>query len=117
MAPSTVPRLYHSTALLLPDAGSARVLGRDVVAVTPDADLLTLERALIREGIGRLPVVEDGVLTGIVTRKDLLRAEHGDAFEPLGVIHRFLRSAALRTCWTRDNSEANVATIIRPFVC
>lgn len=63
--------------------GHAPVTGfmaRDPITVTPDADLIDLERLLVRTGIGRVPVVEDGKLVGIVTRKDLLRAEHGEAY-------------------------------------
>jgi tRNA nucleotidyltransferase (CCA-adding enzyme) len=60
-------------------------MGRDVVSVAPDTDLLTLERLLTHEGIGRLPVIDDGRLAGIVTRKDLLRAEHGDAYLDRGI--------------------------------
>lgn len=55
-------------------------MGRDIVTVDPDRDLGELERLLATRGIGRVPVVEDGVLIGIVTRKDVLRAEHGDAY-------------------------------------
>ena len=52
----------------------------DPVTVSPDMDLQALERLLARAGIGRVPVVEGGKLVGIVTRKDLLRAEHGDDY-------------------------------------
>ncbi|MBE0475736.1 MAG: CBS domain-containing protein [Coriobacteriia bacterium] len=55
-------------------------MARDVVAVSPETDLGELERLMAQAGIGRVPVVEDGRLVGIVTRKDLLRAEHGDAY-------------------------------------
>ena len=55
-------------------------MARDPITVDPGADLLDLERLLVRTGIGRVPVVEDGVITGIVTRKDLLRAEHGESY-------------------------------------
>lgn len=56
-------------------------MNRAPVCVGPDADLPGLERILTREGIGRLPVCgPGGELAGIVTRKDLLRAEHGDAY-------------------------------------
>ncbi len=53
---------------------------REPVTVGPDLDLQALERLLARAGIGRVPVVEGGRLVGIVTRKDLLRAEHGDDY-------------------------------------
>lgn len=55
-------------------------MARDVITVTPDADLVELERLLARAGIGRVPVMENGQLAGIVTRKDLLQAEHGDDY-------------------------------------
>ncbi|HSK48538.1 MAG TPA: CBS domain-containing protein [Coriobacteriia bacterium] len=55
-------------------------MGREVVSVTPDLDVSELERLLATRGIGRVPVVADGKLVGIVTRKDVLRAEHGDAY-------------------------------------
>ncbi len=53
---------------------------RDPVTVAPDLDLFALERLLAKAGIGRVPVVEGDTLVGIVTRKDLLRAEHGDDY-------------------------------------
>ncbi|MBN1192948.1 MAG: CBS domain-containing protein [Coriobacteriia bacterium] len=55
-------------------------MARDPITVGPDTDMIELERLLVRTGIGRVPVVEGGVLTGIVTRKDLLRAEHGESY-------------------------------------
>jgi tRNA nucleotidyltransferase (CCA-adding enzyme) len=53
---------------------------RDPVTVAPDMHLPDVERLLARRGIGRLPVVEDGKVVGIVTRKDVLRAEHGASY-------------------------------------
>ena len=55
-------------------------MAREVVTIPPDQDLYAVESLLATRGVGRLPVVEDGTLTGIVTRKDLLRAEHGDEY-------------------------------------
>jgi len=55
-------------------------MARDPITVAPDADIQELERLLARTGIGRVPVVEAGALVGIVTRKDLLRAEHGESY-------------------------------------
>lgn len=60
-------------------------MSRELISVGPGADLPALERVLTREGIGRLPVLDDGKLVGIVTRKDLLRAEHGDAYLDRGM--------------------------------
>ncbi|MCK8114110.1 CBS domain-containing protein [Anaerosoma tenue] len=55
-------------------------MARQPVTVTPDTDLPELERLLVRTGIGRLPVVDGGEVVGIVTRKDLLRAQHGEMY-------------------------------------
>lgn len=55
-------------------------MAREIVTIEPDRDLHSIESLLATKGIGRLPVVEDGELVGIVTRKDLLRAEHGDEY-------------------------------------
>ncbi len=60
-------------------------MGHELVTVSPDADLTQLERLLATRGIGRVPVCEDGALVGIVTRKDVLRAEHGDAYLDQGL--------------------------------
>ncbi len=54
----------------------AQVLGgRPLVTATPDERLSALVDRMVHEGAGRVPVVrpEDGVLVGIVARKDLLR--------------------------------------------
>jgi len=55
-------------------------MAREPVTVDPTTDLDELERLLVRTGIGRLPVVDGGSVVGIVTRKDLLRAQHGETY-------------------------------------
>lgn len=56
-------------------------MARDITTVGPDTNLISIERLLATRGIGRLPIVSgDGGLIGIVSRKDLLRAEHGDEY-------------------------------------
>ena len=55
-------------------------MNRDMITVPPALTLGELETLLATRGVGRLPVVEDGAIVGIVTRKDVLRAEHGDAY-------------------------------------
>jgi tRNA nucleotidyltransferase (CCA-adding enzyme) len=55
-------------------------MARDPITVSPETDVDELERLLVRSGIGRIPVVKDGALVGIVTRKDLLRAQHGASY-------------------------------------
>ena len=52
----------------------------DVHTVAPDTPLSELQRLMIAEGIGRLPVVSHGDVIGIVTRTDVLRALHGSRY-------------------------------------
>lgn len=67
--------------------GHAPVTGfmtRSVPVLPPEAGLEALERLMSTEAVASVPVVADGRLVGIVTRADLLRAEHGDAYLSAG---------------------------------
>lgn len=55
-------------------------MGRDVITVARDTPLTELERLMAGRGIGRIPVLSGGRMVGIVTRKDVLRAQHGDSY-------------------------------------
>ncbi|MDQ0316700.1 CBS domain-containing protein [Amorphus orientalis] len=50
------------------------VMSRDVVQVGPDMSLADLVALMEKHGFRRLPVVENGKLTGIVARSNFLRA-------------------------------------------
>lgn len=50
---------------------------RFVLASTP---VVEIQRLMIEEDIGRLPVMEDGKLLGIVSRTDILRTFHGEDY-------------------------------------
>lgn len=52
-------------------------MSHDVVTIEPVTSLNEINELLVTHNIGRLPVVEDGHLTGIVTRTDLLKYLHG----------------------------------------
>ncbi|MGC7873588.1 CBS domain-containing protein [Desulfosporosinus sp. SYSU MS00001] len=52
---------------------------RNVVTVDSNATLDEVQRVMVQHDIGRLPVVEDGELVGIVSRSDVLRLVHGGA--------------------------------------
>lgn len=45
--------------------------------ISPDTPLPEIENLMVRYDVGRLPVMEDGELLGIVTRTDVLRQLHG----------------------------------------
>jgi H+/Cl- antiporter ClcA len=56
------------------DRPAVEVGSSDVVTVTSDQPLVVALRLLLDEGIGHLPVVDDGRLVGMCTRTDILRA-------------------------------------------
>jgi len=53
-------------------------MSRNVVTLTRETPLPEIERIMIERDVGRLPVLDDGRLVGIVTRSDVLRAIHGE---------------------------------------
>jgi CBS domain-containing protein len=55
------------------------VMTTDVVSVAPDTSFDEVTRALLERGIRAVPVIDDGVLVGVVTEADLVRtAEQRD---------------------------------------
>ncbi len=49
------------------------VMSREVIAVPPETPVTEVLRIMSARNIGRVPVVENGVLVGIVTRTDILK--------------------------------------------
>ncbi|HDP69564.1 MAG TPA: CBS domain-containing protein [Actinobacteria bacterium] len=52
-------------------------MSRNVLVVDPDRPVHEIQQILMEEGIGRVPVFDDGKVVGIVTRTDVLCALHG----------------------------------------
>ncbi len=52
----------------------AEYMTEGVITVSPRASVAEAHRIMVMHNIGRLPVMEEGTLQGIVTRTDLLRA-------------------------------------------
>jgi len=50
------------------------VMTTDVVSATSDTDVRYIARLFVEGRIGAMPIVDDGELTGILTRSDILRA-------------------------------------------
>lgn len=72
-------------------------MGTPPVTAPPDATLERLEATVAAHGVGRLPIVEDGRLVGIVTRSDLLGARHAAeaaASDPASRIHDRIEAQA-----------------------
>ena len=55
----------------------SRVMTSDVVTVSPDTDLDSARELLVTNNWRRLPVLEEGELIGILSRRDILRARFG----------------------------------------
>lgn len=46
----------------------------EIITATPDTTLEEIQRLMIENGIGRIPIVSKNKIIGIITRKDLLRS-------------------------------------------
>lgn len=53
-------------------------MSRKLTVAAPDTPLEEIERIIVEEDRGRVPIVKDGQLLGIVTRTDLLRVLYGE---------------------------------------
>ena len=65
------------------DLGHAPVKGfmtAEVLSVTASTTVSDVQKLMVEHDIGRLPVIEDGKLIGIVSRTDILRTLHGDDY-------------------------------------
>ncbi|HBY81334.1 MAG TPA: poly(A) polymerase, partial [Cyanobacteria bacterium UBA11148] len=51
-------------------------MSRNLKTITPETSLPEIESLMVTYDIGRLPVLDDGQLVGIVTRTDILRQWH-----------------------------------------
>ncbi|MBD2449819.1 CBS domain-containing protein [Nostoc sp. FACHB-152] len=71
----------------------------NIKTITPDTTLPQIESLMVTYDIGRLPVLENGQLVGIVTRTDVLRELHqaDDEFESLSPQQSGLSTQLLTT--------------------
>jgi CBS domain-containing protein len=63
--------------MLLRGVAVKEVMSEPVVTVAPDASVRDAARLMLERRIGCLPVVDAGVLVGLVTETDLLRSAYG----------------------------------------
>jgi CBS domain-containing protein len=70
---------YGSKArrMLLRGVAVKEVMSEPVVTVAPDASVWDAARVMLERRIGCLPVIDAGVLVGLVTETDLLRRAYG----------------------------------------
>jgi tRNA nucleotidyltransferase (CCA-adding enzyme) len=89
------------------DAPVAGHMATDLKTIAPDTPLSEIEALLVTYDIGRLPVMEQGRLVGIVTRTDVLRQRHLE--RPL----RYLRSSAATGAATDKNLQSRLLPAIQ----
>jgi CBS domain-containing protein len=94
----------------------ADVMSTHVVVMSPDADLADVAEAMLYNDIHSVPVVDDNAqLTGIVSRRDILRAVvRTDEVVQLDVQHRLDEYAGGERQWTVTVS-GGIATIAGNF--
>ncbi|ABE55245.1 CBS domain protein [Shewanella denitrificans OS217] len=51
-----------------------QVMSHDPITVAPDIDIKQASQLILKHGIGCLPVLENNIILGIITWKDLLRS-------------------------------------------
>ena len=70
-------------------------MSRDVVTVDPKDSWEDVQQCMIAHNIGRVPVVEEGNLVGIITRSDILRMIYGQSL-PIAIQLAQDRGMAMR---------------------
>jgi CBS domain-containing membrane protein len=87
------------------DPRAARVrdlMTEKVVSVGPGTDLLTVRNLMDDRLIRHLPVVEDGMVVGLISQRDLLRVAADRSDLPLSLALDVLRMTRARDVMTRD---------------
>lgn len=94
------------------------VMTADVVTVASDTTIRTLAELLVTQGVSGVPVLDNGVLVGIVTEGDLLhRAEIGTAARPVSWWSRIFKDkASLAAEYSREHSTRVVDVMTKNVV-
>ncbi len=85
---------------------AAEIMTRNVITAGPDAWVHDIARLMIDRHISALPIVDNGVLVGIVSESDLLqRAETGTAPESRGILDFFASSRSRAASYVKTHSR------------
>ncbi|HOJ87738.1 MAG TPA: CBS domain-containing protein [Pseudothermotoga sp.] len=78
----------------LQNAPIKSIMSSKLIVVTPETPLNKVRQTMIENDIGRIPVVEHGVLVGIITRTDVMRSSFTDAVvrPPRKAIHETVQT-------------------------
>ncbi|MBX3144204.1 MAG: CBS domain-containing protein [Trueperaceae bacterium] len=94
----------------LTDRSVASVMRRDVVTAAPSTSLAELETLVLDNNVGRIPVLDEGRLVGIVTRADLIGARHTGA-APKDPVARLLERLPARAAQVVDEAVRQVVEL------
>jgi CBS domain-containing protein len=79
----------------------SEVMNRDVIWMSPDADLADVADRMLTDQIRSIPIVERGEVVGIVSRRDVVQSVvHGDDVLGMEVQHRLDEYAGGEHRWT-----------------
>ncbi|MDB5099490.1 MAG: domain containing protein [Cyanobacteria bacterium RYN_339] len=78
----------------------ADLMTREVVTASADTPRSQLEALMLARDIGRLPILHDGAVVGIVTRSDLLRVRYGSDLATHPQVSEWSRR--LHSLWPRE---------------
>ncbi|NLT20001.1 MAG: CBS domain-containing protein [Syntrophomonadaceae bacterium] len=102
------------------DLGHAPVKGfmtTAILSVEPETPVNEIQRLMVEHDIGRLPVVENGKLVGIVSRTDILRTLHGEDYpEDHEVLYSGTGSESEKeNCWElmHDRLPSRILTVLK----
>lgn len=68
-----MPGHYRNRLRHMLGASAGDMMTEDVVTISPDAEMEDLADLMVKRRVNPVPVVENGVLVGIVSRADLIR--------------------------------------------
>ncbi|GFE70875.1 hypothetical protein CFPU101_34850 [Chroococcus sp. FPU101] len=96
------------------DAPVKAYMTRNLKTITPDTPLSDIEALMVTYDLGRLPVVENGQLVGIVTRTDVLRELYQEREKKRTRLRR--RTAQLDMSVTNQSSENPLLSCLLPSI-
>ncbi len=67
----------------LQNAPIKSIMSSKLIVVTPETPVNKVRQIMIENDIGRIPVVEHGILVGIITRTDVMRSSFSDVARPV----------------------------------
>jgi CBS domain-containing protein len=106
----TDARTSHAPATT-PETTVGAVMTRDPRTVAPNTDVAKVARLMLDERLRSVPVLENGLVVGVVTRRDLLRVLARDDLDILADVRRRLAAYGGRARWAVTVSDGAVTVV------